>query len=268
MYHVFIPKSKVLRTYIADFAILKKENFKPIRYLAFPYDDSSVTFFSEATITYKNDNILLEKTPFAPPFVTVLGKYLTPLHLSYKNAIDEINVNFTATGLNYFFDQNLGQIGSKPFQLLNNEIWTNFSKKLYSHNEKERINLLEDFLLSQLKKKDLKIIEQIVKIFKNNLSVKIKDIAQTMQLSERTINRLFHSYIGCTPTAYKKILRFRKAVAMKNKKNSLTEVSLLSEYYDSAHFTHEFQQLTSTNPTSFFNKLTKVNNNEFPFIFK
>ena len=128
--------------------------------------------------------------------------------------------------------------------------------------------MLEDFLLSQLKKKDLKIIEQIVKIFKNDLSVKIKDIAQTMQLSERTINRLFHSYIGCTPTAYKKILRFRKAVAMKNKKNSLTEVSLLSEYYDSAHFTHEFQQLTSTNPTSFFNKLTKVNNNEFPFIFK
>ncbi|WP_420553483.1 helix-turn-helix domain-containing protein [Tenacibaculum aiptasiae] len=268
MYNVCKPKSEILKKYISEFTLLKKENFKLINYLAFPHNNSAIVFLSKATVNYNDYKITVNQNPNNVQSVVALGKYLHPVHLFYLDAVDEICINFTPTGLNYFFKQNFEQVAGKPFQFVDNDIWTNFSQKLYSHPKEERIEVLEDFLLSQLQKKDLSTIEQIISILKSDLSIKIKDLAAKAHVSQRTVNRLFHTYLGCSPSAFKKIQRFRNAIAMKNNHNSLTEVSLLNEYYDSAHFNHEFQELTNTNPTSFFNQVSKVGNKKFPYIFK
>lgn len=266
MYTVHKPKSEKLKKYITEFTILKKEAFKPINYLAFPHSVGSIVFLSGAEIDYKNSKVVIKKSEKNPPSVVALGKYIKPLHLFYENFVDEIGINFSPTGMNYFFDNNYDEIASKPFQFLSNDIWNEFSKNLF--NEKERINILENFLLSQVKKKNLKKIEQIIEIQQNNTSIKIKDIALMMGISERTIGRLFNKHVGCTPIEFKKILRFRSSVLMNNEKMNLTELCLNNTYYDSPHFTHEFKQLTSINPKVFFNILTKISDKEFPYIFK
>ncbi|WP_299125355.1 AraC family transcriptional regulator [uncultured Tenacibaculum sp.] len=267
MYNVCKPKSEILKKYISEFTLLKKENFKPINYLAFPHNNSAIVFLSKATVSYNDYKITVSQNPNNVQSVVALGKYLHPLHLFYSDAVDEICINFTPTGLNYFFKQNFKQIAGKPIQFVNNEIWTNFSKQLFNYPKQERIELLEKFLLSQLQEKDLSIIEQLTNILTNDLTIKVKDLALKTNLSPRTINRLFHTYLGRSPSAFKKIQRFRNAIEMKNNHNSLTEISLLNEYYDSAHFNHEFQELTNTNPTSFFNQVSKVGDEKFSYIF-
>ena len=268
MYDVYRPKSEVLRKYISEFTILKKEAFTPINYVAFPHYVGSIVFLANAKVEYYNFKIKVTKADTNAPFIVVLGKYLKPLHLFYQDYVDEIGINFTPTGMNYFFDDNFDKIAKEPFQFLNNKNWNDFSKILFQQNENERIELLENFLLSQVKKKDLKNIEHIIEILQNDVSIRVKDIAVKMYISERTINRLFHKYIGCSPIAYKKILRFRNSVIMKNEEMNLTELSLDNAYYDSPHFTNEFKQLTAINPKKFFNQLTKIGDKEFPYIFK
>jgi AraC-like DNA-binding protein len=100
----------------------------------------------------------------------------------------------------------------------------------------------------------------------NDKSLKIKDIALKMKVSERTINRWFHKYIGCPPKDYKKIMRFRSS--LKNSKEmNLTELCLNNDYYDSPHFTNEFKLLTNRSPRDFFNAMSEVGEERFPYIF-
>lgn len=268
MYNIYIPKSEILRKYISEFTVLKKGNDKPLNYIAFPHCVSSIAFYSNASIKYDTSKIIIDETDRNVQSIIVLGKYLKPVLLSYKSIVDEIAVNFTSTGINYFFDNNYDKLSDGPFQFMSNEKWNNFSHKLFVINEKKRIELLENFLVSQLRYKDLKNVEFVIDSMKNDLSIKVKDIALKMKLSDRTINRLFHKYIGCSPIAYKKILRFRSSVLMNDNEMSLTELCLNNEYYDSPHFTNEFKKLTSKNPKSFFKSLIKVGDGNFPYVFK
>ncbi|NQX98669.1 MAG: helix-turn-helix transcriptional regulator, partial [Flavobacteriales bacterium] len=248
MYEIHQPKKTSLKKYISEFTILKKDLFKPINYLAFPHHRGSIAFFFQANVTYTNLTLNIERDDNLSTSIIILGKYKEPLLLEYKNFVDEIVINFTPTGLNYFFVENYDKITNKPIKFLKDEEWIEFSRKLFKANKNERISLLEDFLLSHFMEKDLSIIEHIIDKMKNNKSLKLKDLSQEMGISERTINRIFHKYTGLSPKDFKKILRLRNSITMHNKKISLTELCMNNDYYDSSHFTNEFKALTKRNP--------------------
>ncbi len=268
MYEIHRPKKASLRKYISEFTILKKDPFKPVNFLAFPHHCAAIAFFSQTNITYNNLILNIERNNNLSTSIVVLGKYKEPLLLKYRNFVDEIAINFTPTGLNYFFKENHDKIIDKPIKFLKNEKWSKFSKKLFKAKRNERISLLENFLLSHLIEKDLSVIENIIDKIKSNKSLKIKNISQEMNMSERTINRIFHKYIGLSPKDFKKILRLRSSFTMHNKKISLTELCLNNDYYDSSHFTNEFKILTKRNPRNFFNSIKKINSIESYYIFK
>jgi transcriptional regulator GlxA family with amidase domain len=128
---------------------------------------------------------------------------------------------------------------------------------------------IESFLEQRFVYKDLQLIETIVTLVENDKSIKFKEIAETVDISVRNLNRLFHKYIGCSPKDYKKIIRFRDAIKDYNKEGlSLTEICLKNEFYDSPHFTREFKKLTNKNPKNYFQNLTFASKNQFPYIFK
>jgi AraC-like DNA-binding protein len=268
MYEIHQPKNTPLKKYISEFAILKKDLFKPINYLAFPHHRGSIAFFSQANITYDNLTLEIERDDHLSTSIIILGKYKEPLLLKYRNFVDEIVINFTPTGLNYFFTENYDKIIDTPIKFLKNEKWIEFSKQLFKAKKNERICLLENFLLSHFMEKNLSLIEHIIDKMENNKSLKIKNISQEMNISERTINRIFHKYTGLSPKDFKKILRLRNTITMHNKKMSLTKLCLNNDYYDSSHFTNEFKNLTKRNPRSFFNSLKKINSMESYYIFK
>lgn len=268
MYEIYQPKNKFLKKYISEFTIVKKDQFKSISYLAFPHHRGSITFFFKTKIAYNNLTLNIERDDNLSTSIVVLGKYKEPLLVKYRNFVDEIGINFTATGLNYFFTENYDEIADKPIKFLENKKWIEFSKELFKSNENERIYLLENFLLSQFKEKDLSIVEQIIDKMKTNKAIKIKKISQEMGISERTINRIFYKYIGFSPKGFIKVLRFRNTITMHRKKMNLTELCLNNDYYDSSHFSNEFKFLTKRNPRVFFNSLEKIKSTESYYIFK
>ena len=267
MYDIYIPKSELLKKYISEFTILKKENFETTRYFAFPQHKGTLSFYSSASIHFEDLTLELDQIETLKESIIILGKYSNPLFVKYEIFVDEISINFNELGINYFLKENYGEIANKPIQYISDEKWTNFAKKMFSSNTEDRIYLLENFLLSQFMNKDLNVIESIIKEMENDLSLKLKDIVLTVKISERTANRLFHKYIGCSPSLYKKILRFRSAVKLNKKGISLTELCLKNEYYDSPHFTKEFKLLTGKGPKHFFNSVNQVSHKKYPYLF-
>jgi AraC-like DNA-binding protein len=269
MYQNYIPKSKILAEHIDNFSILK-EFTQEIRYLAFPQIGSSMAFLLNSDVKIQERSIFISKSKTTNEKILLLGKYLEPIELSYKNFVPEIAINFKALGLNYFF-KNLDFYQSNNIgQIINQEIWLKTTKQIFHcKNNDERISILEEFLLSQFIDKDLNLMKKCIKLIDDNPLIQIAEIVQNLNLTRKSLNRSFQTYLGRNPSEYKKIIKFRKAISSKfdNPTKSLTNICFESDFYDSPHFTREFKKLTKMNPRDFFSKTTPVSDIKFPYSF-
>lgn len=269
MYEVCKPQSELLKKYINEITVLKESGSYPKEYFAFPHNVSSIVFYKDTEIKYSNHYLEINRSKKKNWTVVLIGKYVEPLLIKYNDSVTEIAVNFSSTGINYFFDAELHDITSHPIQVLNIAQLENFSSALFDLNEKERIAAIERFFEQRFINKDLQLIEKIIRIVENDRLIKFKDISKALNISTRSINRLFHKYIGLSPKDYKKILRFRSTIKDYNNEDyNLTEMCLKNDYYDSPHFTREFKKLTNLIPKEYFKHLTLESKKEFPYIFK
>lgn len=272
MYEVFKPKSEILKKHIVSFNILKKDiDFERINYFVFPQKGTTIGIFKNTKVDFNHSQINISNSKEENCKIVVFGKYLIPLYLQYESFVDEISINFTPTGINYFFDESMSAIAPNNIQLLENENWDFLPTVLFKQkNSNDRIEALELFLLKNLNNKELTSLEDVVTLFENDTEQKISKVAKTINLSERSINRYFKSYIGCSPAQFKKICRFRSAIENKfddTENLNLTEICLNNNFYDSPHFTNEFKKLTNNNPRKFFSKVVKVGKDNYPYIF-
>ena len=90
----------------------------------------------------------------------------------------------------------------------------------------------------------------------SNLSV----VPNSLGLSDRTWRRHFSCEIGVTPKRYMRMLRFRRAVALKRDTPELswTRVCLEAGYYDQSHFIAEFRELAGASPSEFMREFDAV----------
>jgi AraC-like DNA-binding protein len=97
-----------------------------------------------------------------------------------------------------------------------------------------------------------KIAQQLIT---RNFSIPIKDIAKTLNISERSLQLKFKKATGLTPKQYQMILKFRTTIdqitTSKDNEKSLTDIALINKYFDQPHFNHNFKKITAINPKKF-----------------
>ena len=269
MYEVFKPKTDLLKKHINEITVLKEKSTFPKEYFAFPHNVSSIVFIKDVEIKYSNHYLEINKSENKQWAVVLIGKYVEPLLVRYNAYVREIAINFSSTGINYFFGSEINEATKLPIQVLDNDSLNDFAVELFSLHKDERIHAVERFFEQRFRTRDIEIIEKIVHEVEQDKLVKFKDLALELHISTRSLNRLFHKYIGCSPKDYKKIIRFRGAIKEFNDKDfNLTEMSLKSDYYDSPHFTREFKKLTNMTPSEYFKRLTLESQERFPYIFR
>ncbi len=81
----------------------------------------------------------------------------------------------------------------------------------------------------------------------------LKDIRQLLNISERSLERLFNDYIGISPKLYTRICRFQASLEIIRNANfsSLTEIAYLNDYFDQSHFIRDFKIFAGTTPSQF-----------------
>lgn len=81
-------------------------------------------------------------------------------------------------------------------------------------------------------------------------STAVGDMAQAACLGTKQFNRLFADFVGMTPKRYLRLHRFHDALRrMKTGRLSLVETAWQSGYYDQAHMTREFKDLSGFAPS-------------------
>ncbi len=124
-------------------------------------------------------------------------------------------------------------------------------------------------LLSEKKKTSpnyLSNIQNIIMEQKSNYNVKF--LAKNMNLTSRTIRRIFQENIGIAPKDYLKIIRFNHACHLLSTYPQIDwfEIIYNCGYYDQMHFIHEFKQIMGYSPLKFLKKCDGTFFFERPFI--
>jgi AraC-like DNA-binding protein len=254
------PKNETLKKFIDCFYILthSKKDSKTT-YFTFPSIFSIVTICSNIKLSRTSNKLEVSQSLDQNFISDIETKFNEPLLIQYEGEIKEVTIYFKPLGLSAFLDKPLSNYSSEK-----NNIFTPFKdynetmKSILELESRDKmIDMLEKYWLTKHKgHQNFKLENSMNDIIKNP-DISISLIAKNNNINHKTLISHFKKHTGKTPTEFRKIVRFRKALQNKKNKN-LTEVSYFANYFDQAHMIKDFKSLTGYKPKSFFKNLSTV----------
>jgi AraC-like DNA-binding protein len=100
------------------------------------------------------------------------------------------------------------------------------------------------------------LIEPIMdRVYNSHGNISIEELATTAKMSQRSMERHFHSTIGVSPKEFIRIIRSHHAVTILQKGKSvgrMNEIAYELGYYDAAHFIKEIKKHSGFKPSEIF----------------
>lgn len=194
------------------------------------------------------------------PREMILGQITEPFFIEPTGYVNSFAVRFYPYGFANFVSMPIKKLANKdtPLKLLfgekaSQELGQKIKKAI---DTKERIKIVETFLLKKLK--DKAIIDNIVKTTIDAMlltkgSAPISSILKNDLSKRRQLERKFVEKVGISPKKLGKVIRLQAALKMllNKKSENLTAIAYDNEYYDQAHFTKDFKEFTGTTPKDF-----------------
>ncbi|HEY3405591.1 MAG TPA: helix-turn-helix domain-containing protein [Ohtaekwangia sp.] len=201
-----------------------------------------------------------ETTFILQPRAMILGQIINPFYIQPTGHVNTFAVRFYPYGFSNFMATPLKDLSDKETpleELFGQEISKDLEQKIIQASDtRERIKIIEAFLLSSLRSKAT--VDRIVKTTVDILTSSggndpINGIFKNDLAKRRQLERKFSKQIGISPKQLGKVIRLQAALKMmlNNKPENLTHIAYESEYYDQAHFIRDFKEFTGTTPTAF-----------------
>ncbi|PQJ80549.1 hypothetical protein BTO18_15800 [Polaribacter porphyrae] len=270
---MFKPQNKELERYIESFYILKhsrKEN--KISYLTFPSIFSTIAVVNNAENIITTKNITTKFSESKSLETSLVCKFNRPICFKYQGDIKEICIYFKPLGLNAFLKKQLASYSHSnfdpfvPFSDYENEM----KKILETENKTLLIASLEKYWISKIIGFYHPFLSSAISKIEENPKITTLELANEFNVSQKTLIAQFKKHLCKTPSEYKKILRFRKALKEmqeSNKKTKLTELSYIVDFFDQSHMVSNFKSLTGYTPKTFFKNLSTIDKSTIQWIF-
>ncbi len=184
---------------------------------------------------------------------------ITDSYKIFKNSanIGTILVCFTEIGFTYFASHPANELFNLSISLDDifdkNSINEVEEKLNFATTDTERIKIVEQFLISQLKdiQNDKLILEAVKLIYQSKGNIRIKDLNDKFSISQSPFEKCFRKIVGTTPKKFASIVRFNNVLDNLSATKSLTEICYENNFFDQAHFIKDFRQFTGDTPDNF-----------------
>ncbi|KKL05761.1 hypothetical protein LCGC14_2602810 [marine sediment metagenome] len=223
--------------------------------MTFPNNFCIVSTIQNSSVKLVDGKVIIAPSTNKSIVTDVVVSYIKPLEVVYQKPVNEITIKFKPLGFNHFvnnpsdyFKEGLNR-DIKPFEDFDEQMDT----ILNISNKNEQVENLEKYWLSKLKIVELDKIEAIVQDVESALGM--AEIAKKHNISRQYLNKIFTRNLGKTPSEYRKVFKFKKALEGFQSVNDLTELSYNCLFYDQSHFIKEFKSLTNMKPSSFFRNI-------------
>lgn len=177
----------------------------------------------------------------------------------FKNAADTgtILVYFTETGFTHFASHPANEIFNLSLSLddiFDIQSVSEVEEKLtLSSNDKQRIKVVEQFLLSHLKdiQTDKLIVEAVRLIYQTSGTIRVKELNEKLSISASPFEKRFRKVVGTSAKKFASIVRFNSVLDNLAGTKTLTEICYENNFFDQAHFIKDFKQFTGDTPQNF-----------------
>ena len=252
-----INPTGILNKYIQNYFIVETYNsidFMP-KERVYPTGNATMVFhYGSPSIFQKKDS-----SKNIEPNLVICGQQTSYYDLSLSGKTGMILIVFRPHGVKSFFNFPITELLNENLSLhnlLNNETIELEDKLFNSPNNRQRITLVENFLIKRLiHNNEFERVEHAIKIIENSKGqIKTQDIAHEVCLGIKQFERTFSKYVGINPKNYASIVRFQNVIQMrrKHKNSSMFQLAFDNGYYDHAHFIHDFKSYTGLSPKEFF----------------
>ena len=187
---------------------------------------------------------------------------ITGISDSYKTFRNSANIGtilviFTETGFTHFASHPANELFNLSVSL--EDIFDKSSireveeKLVLADTDKQKINVIERFLLSRLRdiRSDKLIAEAIKLIYQSRGTIKIQDLLDKLFISQSPFEKRFRKIAGTSPKKFASIVRFNALLSDLNPSKSLSEICYENNFFDLAHFIKSFKQFTGDTPETF-----------------
>lgn len=181
--------------------------------------------------------------------------------MSYSKATGNLLVIFHEAGAAAFFREPLHELSdmSLPLDMLMSarSIQDVEEQLAEAGDHVKRIAIIERWLSSKLKNPapDPLVQHAIQKIQQRHGAVKMKDLADSLYISQDAFEKRFRRQAGASPKQFSSIVRFKHVIAAHTEAGSLTDAALTAGYFDQAHFIKDFRSFTGKSPQDFFREV-------------
>lgn len=175
------------------------------------------------------------------------------------------NIAGTGTFLVYFTEVGFAQFASYPANELFNlsvslehvfekqKVKETEEKLGTARNDQQRVRIVEQFLLSQLKtiQTDKLIIEAVKIIYDTKGAIRISELSKKLFISQSPFEKRFRKLVGTTPKKFASVVRFNAVLGDMRGNRSLADICYEHHFFDQAHFIKDFKQFTGDTPEQF-----------------
>jgi AraC-like DNA-binding protein len=195
----------------------------------------------------------------------LVGKIDKSREVIQKGAYNKVTIVFNPLGLNHFIDAPVSEIIEDHFSIFNyyGESFDKMLDKVFStDNMESKGDLLDQFFLSKhIEFKDHRLTFAVDEILKSNGNISINSMANELNISRKTLLRLFKKHISISPTEFKSIVRFRKALTLyqsKTTKPNFSSIAHEAYFYDQSDLNFYFKKKTGLSPTQLFSVIKTI----------
>ena len=239
-----------LKPYIKYFVV--SENELVNEYKVFPSSGLVIGFQYKGELATINNN---SETKLSSAGITGI----TDRYKVFKNSADigTILVYFTEIGFTHFASHPANALFDLSLSLddiFNKNSISEIENKLaVANTDKQRINIVEQFLVSQLKdvQTDKLIVEAIKLIYASKGTIRIKELHEKLFISQSPFEKRFRKVVGTTAKKFASIVRFNTVLNNLNETKSLIDICYQNNFFDQAHFIKDFKQFTGDTPDNF-----------------
>ncbi|CAN5617372.1 hypothetical protein BH23BAC1_BH23BAC1_04240 [soil metagenome] len=254
LYKKFPPASELL-PYVDCFFIWERDSIEPLVVQSPPSGFNALVFnYADPYWAYQSD-INKEEVPMTFASGQFTGNY----HLEIKGKIGIIGVVLKASALYNFFGLNMTSLVNKRLALqdfLGEKAKEIHNKVKTGNTVEERINILENFLISYLEtvKSRLSIIDDTISfINQNNGMVTVEEILTKFKFSRRYLEKKFLEKVGISPKLYARIRRFGylSNKVSNNKDINWQDIVFEHGYYDQSHLVKDYKTFNQMKPSAY-----------------
>jgi AraC-like DNA-binding protein len=216
-----------------------------------------VFHFGNGLHTRAGDQLKRQPTSF------LIGQQKRPLEFISTGVTSSLGVRFYAYGAYPFVRTSLKDLADKTTdgESIFGQAANELAEKAAELPPLIVFHELEQFLLHRLAyaNSDWALIRTATQLlYQRSGKFEVGELAAHVNLAERSLERKFESAVGYSPMTLARVVRFNhiRTTLTLNPQSSLTRLAHQHEYFDQAHFIHDFKQFAGQTPSAFVKAVT------------